>query len=274
MVRQNGAGETTLGGSHYSWRNECGLHGLLCYDDDDSITDAARNVFLALIVAFATSVVSRRARRKQLYWCGSLCVALCAVQAYYLYQAANATPASWHDDQTHRKDCLKSTKGGKISNARNRPGVTLNPCWCHEGARCVVNGAVVPSVDCPTDGSGRCTDDAGTVDLNIPSKLQNFKRDCSNGRGARCTRKDPCTPCELDRLSGFKDATYCAMCSVVNQGDCKFKPGKGPYCLKRPDSRAIEPCRRCCTESLYTLVETSNGGVTCEIRHTNVTNDD
>lgn len=160
--RQNGAGEVVLGGSHAGWRNECGLHGLVCYNydhDSSSIMDASRNTFLTLVVAWASCVVcaygARRGNSKRwsLYWTGSLCVLVCSVQAYYLYQAANTIPASYNKDKTFRFDCLDSTKGGKLSKIsdKNRPEDGRNPCFCHEFAQCTDRAGrnITPSVDCP-----------------------------------------------------------------------------------------------------------------------------
>ncbi|KAJ8606931.1 hypothetical protein CTAYLR_008631 [Chrysophaeum taylorii] len=171
------------------------------------------------------------------------------VQAYYLSEAANIVAGL---DLT-RTDCLESTKGGKISRTNNPPGAKLNPCFCHAGALCALADGST-SVDCPTDGSATCRELDGTVvPLELSTSLQTHDRDCDRGKPSECTRREPCTPCELDRLVSF-GATSCAMCSTVNRGDCRFKPGVGPYCYKAAGSDEVEPCRRCCTESLQHLV--------------------
>lgn len=82
---------------------------------------------------------------------------MCSVQTYYLYQAANTIPASYNEGAIFRYDCLDSIKGGKISKIgdKNRPGDSLNPCFCHAYARCYVRnhatGTIeeIPPADCP-----------------------------------------------------------------------------------------------------------------------------
>mmetsp|Transcript_29186 Transcript_29186/g.94144 ORF Transcript_29186/g.94144 Transcript_29186/m.94144 type:complete len:258 (+) Transcript_29186:2-775(+) len=241
--------ETQVGEGHAGWKGDCGASGLLCYDhnDDASIVDAARNVFLGLLVAYAIGVVAARVaksrKRMKLYWSAGLCFALCVVQSYFLYQAANTVAPSAFEDEVYRYDCHDSHKGGKVSKATTRPGSDLNPCFCQgdlgDGGVCV-------------DALNR------TVASKLSSKYQTYRRDCDAGRGSRCTRHEPCTPCELDRLLGFKGATYCGMCSVLNTGDCNFQPGVGPYCWKSPHSRRVEPCKRCCTESFPVFVNRSD----------------
>ena len=61
------AGEAALGGSHAGWRGDCGLGGLLCYDygrDSPNTIDAAHNIFIALVVAWALAVAVAYAARK------------------------------------------------------------------------------------------------------------------------------------------------------------------------------------------------------------------
>ena len=232
--------------------------GLVCYEnerDDSNIVDASRNLFIALVLSYAVGIlaqrVSRSRKRFQLYWSGGICFMLCSVQAYFLFQAANTVPASFNDEKVYRYDCHDSQKGGKIS--KDRQIVDRNPCFCHEYATCrnKVTLRNVTSADCPVDGTFECLESDGrSIPLTLSSKYQTYKRDCDRGRGSRCTRRDPCTPCQLEKLLGFQGATYCALCSSLNTGDCHFKPGIGPYCWKRPGSREIEPCSQCCTESL------------------------
>lgn len=262
--------DTQLGvGHHAGWKGSCGLHGLLCSEDErdaTSIVDASRNIFFGLVLSYAAGVlasrVARSRKRMKLYWSAALCFMLCGIQTYYLYQAANKVTPTALDAKIYRYDCHDSRKGGKI--AKNERLEDRNPCFCELGT-CMSNGIEVPASDCPLDGT--CTDAEGnSIPAKLPSRYQTYKRDCDSGRGSECTRKQPCTPCELERLLEFPGATYCAMCSVLNTGDCHFKPGVGPYCWKNSHSRRIEPCRRCCTESLPVFHNnTSSGNLICEM---------
>jgi hypothetical protein len=103
MVRRRDAGEEQLGGSHYSWDDRCGLGGFLCYEygsDSDTATNMANNIFVALLIAWAVAVVCGYAAkaggrtRWSFYWVGALMVALCCVQYYFVFLAANTLPPS------------------------------------------------------------------------------------------------------------------------------------------------------------------------------------
>ena len=59
-------------------------------------------------------------------------------------------------------------------------------------------------------------------------------------QGPKCTKEEPCTPCELDRLDEFQ-AERCTTCSPENRGDCNFIPGEGPYCFDKPGSVKVRP---------------------------------
>ena len=50
-----------------------------------------------------------------------------------------------------------------------------------------------------------------------------------------------------DTLTTFKNGR-CRTCSSQNDGECNFVLGKGPYCPVSPDSKDVEPCKKCCTE--------------------------
>lgn len=139
--------------THVGWRNDCDL--VACYGDESSLVDASRAIFWALVVSWATCVVVNRQKRLRVfYWAGTLCFAACSMQTYFVYRAAITIPASYNEKQVTRHDCLDSTKGGKLSNgdSNNRPGATLNPCFCHEHARCVLRSdrnVEIPPLECP-----------------------------------------------------------------------------------------------------------------------------
>ena len=261
MVRRRDAGEEQLGGSHYSWDDRCGLGGFLCYEygsDSDTATNMANNIFVALLIAWAVAVVCGYAAkaggrtRWSFYWVGALMVALCCVQYYFVFLAANTLPPSAAADYIRRYDCMYSNKGGKRNKDgdKNRPLTNLNPCWCHEHAICLdaATGDEIHHSACPTDGSAYCYEGNGDrVSLNLGKRVVSTERDCSYGRSAKCSKEQPCTPCEADRAVLFDDSSYCNLCSDINRGRCDFVPGVGPYCYVEPGSAAVEPCGLCCT---------------------------
>lgn len=55
---------------------------------------------------------------------------------------------------------------------------------------------------------------------------------------SRCTKDEPCTPCDRDKLILF-GASRCGSCSQRFQGDCNFIPDIGPYCYKYPNSKYV-----------------------------------
>lgn len=261
MVRRRDAGEEQLGGSHYSWRNECALGGFVCYeygDDSDTLSNMAVNIFVGLLIAWAVAVVCSYASRAggrtrwSFYWVGSLMFTLCCIQYYFVFLAANTLPPSATEEYVRRYDCMKSTKGGKRSSDsdKNKPGTKQSPCFCHDHAYCVIKdtGEVVHPSACPDDGSAECFEGPGEpVNQYIKQRWLSDERDCAYGRGAKCTKDDPCTPCEIEKVVHFKDNGYCNLCSDINPGHCHFKPGVGPYCRVEHGSAAIEPCGTCCT---------------------------
>mmetsp|Transcript_24574 Transcript_24574/g.29589 ORF Transcript_24574/g.29589 Transcript_24574/m.29589 type:complete len:293 (-) Transcript_24574:129-1007(-) len=264
------AGEVILGEEgHAGWKGECGLYGLLCYEkignDVANILDASVNIFLGLVFAWAVGIMSTHLAKKgrikwKVYWLGSLALLLCMIQTYYLYRAANNFSGShrYFDDDIYRFDCYKSRKGGKIAQDDSLPLIDRNPCFCHEFAQCRDSNtnAYIEPASCPLDGTANCREYIApntkrSISRTLSSTYISHKRDCQNGKKASCTKEQPCTPCELDKLLLFgSQASYCSLCSVLNNGDCHFKPGIGPYCFKSPNSNEFEPCRRCCTESL------------------------
>jgi hypothetical protein len=174
-------------------------------------------------------------------------------QMYHTIQAVTYIPATrfftW-DSGLHRNDCIDSYKGGKrYGNSTDYED--LNPCYCVNTALTTCYSTIdgseydLSSVACPTDGTAKCKqgeDKADRIHRYVPSL-----RDCRGGQKQYCTIDEPCTPCEADTLSTFKNGR-CRTCSSQNSAECHFVPGEGPYCLISPDSKAVEPCSKCCTE--------------------------
>ncbi len=176
------------------------------------------------------------------------------IQMFYLVHAVTYVPATrffvWKN-AIHRDDCIASSKGGKRS-ANNTAYEDMNPCFCH-GANAQCHTTIKYSTKvydlniekCPTDGTAKCVQGLRHEDRIhrwVPSL-----RDCRGGQLTRCTKDQPCTPCERSSLPLFKQGR-CKSCSSINNGDCRFVPDVGPYCLVSPTSKEIEPCRQCCTE--------------------------
>ena len=117
---------------------------------------------------------------------------------------------------------------------------------------------------------------------DIPRFLEDMaERDCQSGKKSRCSLSEPCTPCELERKSEFKERwSRCAQCSTSNTGkvsrktkpptpsnawthpasppQCGFVPDEGPYCFKSATSREVVPCTKCCTEPTLFFDEEGN----------------
>ena len=175
-------------------------------------------------------------------------------QMYHLIQAATYIPATRYftwNHLLHRDDCIGSNKGGKrVGNSTSYEDI--NPCYCvGTNAECytVISNSDITydlsTESCPNDGTAKCKQGPTREDRIhrwVPSL-----RDCRGGQLSQCTQDQPCTPCERDKLSTFKEGR-CRTCSTENTGTCNFVPGIGPYCLISPDSKAIEPCKQCCTE--------------------------
>ena len=253
------AGDVQLGGSHASWGGECVLGGLVCYDyglDDGSVQNVAAALFVGLVVAWAVAIfasyASRRGARSDMgyYFSAGCLLGLVCVQWYYVFLAANHAPPSIMPAHTRRHDCLRSRKGGKRSsvdklNPGGVQGLDVNPCFCHPYARCFdpLTGYVYheastadtivenSNIQCPTDGSARCEEaDGNLVPIHTQTTLRPTDRDCRHGRGAHCTEKDPCTPCEAETAALDPHAGYCMFCTADDRGKCHFKQGVGPYC--------------------------------------------
>ena len=216
-------------------------------------------IFTVLVLLLSAGVSSHIAHgygtRKSRELFASLVLAIIVGgQLYHLIQAVIYIPATrfyvWND-LLHREDCRFSGKGGK--RAGNNTGYEdLNPCFCVNTALTTCYSTVdssitydLSSVDCPTNGTAKCKQGEGDeykIHRYVPSL-----RDCHGGQEAYCTMDQPCTPCEADTLTTFRNGR-CRTCSSQNDGECNFILGKGPYCLVSPDSKDVEPCKKCCTE--------------------------
>ncbi|KAJ1460217.1 hypothetical protein M885DRAFT_510022 [Pelagophyceae sp. CCMP2097] len=271
------SGEVALPANHVGWRDKCGWLDLFCYEggrDSSTIQNAATTLFVALAVAWAVCVAtaysSQRggARKWKLHWSGVTLGLLCCTQYYFIFRAANIFPYTYNDDLVLRYDCLHSTKGGKISDldAENTAESLMNPCFCHATARCRIRAtnAFIDPLTCPRDGTAECSEQDGyIIGRQGGKKEQRTDRDCKQGRGSKCTKEEPCTPCDLDELATGYDQFFCAFCTDVNKGDCKFRQDTGPYCYASPGSRDVVPCKRCCTPPLVDFTgpfPSPNGG--------------
>ena len=175
-------------------------------------------------------------------------------QLYHLIQAVTYIPATrfytWND-LLHRQDCIESGKGGKRA-GNGTQYEDMNPCFCVNTALTECYSTVDSSITydlstdtCPTDGTAKCrqgTSRDDRIHRYVPSL-----RDCHGGQLKYCTIDQPCTPCEAETLTTFKNGR-CRTCSSQNSGQCHFVPGEGPYCLISPTSKEVEPCKKCCTE--------------------------
>ena len=269
------AGDVQLGGSHASWGGECVLGGLVCYDyglDEGSVQNVAAALFVGLVVAWAVAIfasyASRRGARSDMgyYFSAGCLLGLVCVQWYYVFLAANHAPPSVMPAHTRRYDCERSRKGGKRSTVDrlNPAGGTVNPCFCHPYAKCVdvatnrvyhAGDGTPAAVPCPADGSAYCQElDGRFVPHWIHERgTQPTDRDCRHGRGAACTERDPCTPCEAEDAALDPHAGYCSVCTADDRGKCLFTQGVGPYC--KDGHGGVRPCETCCTAPRQVIVD-------------------
>lgn len=199
-------------------------------------------------------------RARELFAMLVLCIII-GVQMFHLVHAVTYIPATrffvWKEI-LHRSDCIDSSKAGKRS-GNNTQYEDTNPCFC-QGALATCYSVIKNSPKtynltrlanglqqepCPLNGVAKCKQ--GPRHQDRIHRWVPALRDCRGGQLTKCTMDQPCTPCERETLSTFKQGR-CTTCSTQNSGDCKFVPGVGPYCLVSPTSKAIEPCKRCCTE--------------------------
>jgi len=259
--------------------------------DQTTATTLANGLFMFIVYVLICVISSRYIHGTGTKWRanfgGSVLLGMVVVQYYHVFMAAMDN-YPFPGQKAYRWDCLESTKGGKISKAMFDTGSerALNPCFCHGNATCKAKSkwrVYNESDDCPVDGDYVCfenynmeawkacynsDDNDCNVKKDMPPKrkifpyitsnnelkgFEGYRRDCKTGQKDKCTREDPCTPCELDKLVAF-GAPRCETCSVFNNGDCAFVPGVGPYCWESPDydkrggSRKVVPCKQCCTE--------------------------
>ena len=231
--------------------------------DATTATQLANGLFMYMVYVLICLVSSRYIHGIGSKWRanfgGSMLLGLVLIQYYSVFMAAMGN-YPYDGKAAYRWDCLESTKGGKISKAMYDEGSerAFNPCYCHSNATCKYKSHMRlwnQSDECPRDADFVCFENynletqraykSGDGDdtqadrrkvyplLGSP-KDEGFRRDCKFGQKDKCTRQNPCTPCELDKLVAF-DATRCETCSVFNRGDCNFVPGVGPYCWESPD---------------------------------------
>jgi len=212
----------------------------------------ANEIFTVIVLILSAAVSSFIAhgygtrRAKEMF---ALLVLLLMVgcQLFHLINASLYIPATrffiWKP-RLHRSDCILSAKGGKRE-GNSTAWEDLNPCFCKGTASClhVVSKEVINTDSCPWDGTAKCRQD----DHKIHRFVSNL-RDCRGGQQPVCSKDEPCTPCGREQLPLWRNQGRCRSCSKHNMGDCLFVPGQGPYCLKAPDSKEVEPCKRCCTD--------------------------
>lgn len=172
-------------------------------------------------------------------------------QMYHLIYAATYIPASrfytWNS-RLHRSDCILSGKGGKRM-GKSASSEDTNPCFCNAevGSVCTIiaTGVKVAAGSCPKDGTAQCTTASGAkVHRYVPNL-----RNCKGGQEPKCTKDQPCFPCEREDLYLWGMGQRCRSCSSQNTGECHFVPGVGPYCFTSATSgKEIEPCKKCCSQ--------------------------
>lgn len=215
--------------------------------------DQAFTMLVLLLAAglsshIAYGIGTKRAREMFL---GLILLLMVGVQLFHLINAAVYVPASrfytWND-QLHRTDCIESSKGGKRA-GKATATEDVNPCWCGNGNTCtsVATGLVISGA-CPLDGTAKCTTAAGkTVHKYVPNL-----RNCKGGQEARCTKSQPCYPCEREKLYKWGMGQRCRSCSSQNSGHCNYVPGEGPYCFDataaNSTSKQVVPCKTCCSD--------------------------
>ncbi|GMI45805.1 hypothetical protein TrCOL_g10949 [Triparma columacea] len=240
-------------------------------------------ILMAVIVVLFTSAVSLR------YFVGEgtkaygkslltvTMVTMLCVQYYQLWFAVLTLPVDFLSS-AYRWDCLRSDKGGKVA-LGDVSDHMVNPCFAHKNTTCTLStgkvylgsgsgmggvynvsqvlGLNVTSTEACVADTGAKSDFKGK---DIPRFLEDMaERDCQSGKKSRCSLSEPCTPCELERKSEFKERwSRCAQCSTSNTGKCGFVPDEGPYCFKSATSREVVPCTKCCTEPTLFFDEEGN----------------
>lgn len=222
-----------------------------------NITDIANILFAGLVLTVSIGVSSHvlvgfENRKFKDVFVSLFLLMIVAVQLYFVVQAVVFIPAfPYSYKEMIRVDCLNSGKGGKRPRGSERY-FDYNPCFCHSGAECYdISIGEVISTDgsCPKDGKYGCKSPAGDeISLYI-----NDDRNCRLGQGNKCTKSEPCHPCNRDDLPTWKSGR-CQSCAIENTASCNFVPGVGPYCLESPDSLVVVPCKTCCTDPVPLFV--------------------
>ena len=207
---------------------------------------------------------------------------LVLVEYYHLSFACFKVPSTYTSSlgAAYRYECLKSTKGGKRS-ISSTSSTYENPCYCNNGATCLNTdtGTVLPAASCPTNDPENILC-AYYYDNNINNEVEEYidvylneKRDCEYAKGPSCSKDEPCTPCQLEKLEEF-GASRCVTCGLNGiNGQCDFIPNVGPYCWKDTTRTTYEPCTQCCTElSFNTSTAVGSNTYVLPYRYTESTN--
>lgn len=233
----------------------------------NTIMGFADQAFTCIVLLLAAGVASHIAfgfgtKKAREMFVALILLLIVGTQLFHLINAATYIPATrfyvWNS-KLHRSDCIDSGKGGK------RKGKSImtedkNPCFCNAatGNICTIlaTGTVQSAATCPTDGTAKCTTSTGKPVHRFVPNLRN----CNGGQEARCTKDQPCYPCEREQLPHWGRGQRCRSCSSQNSGECKFIPGVGPYCFvpsaANSTSKEIQPCKKCCTDPTVLI---SNG---------------
>lgn len=206
---------------------------------------------LILVVAAAMSATvmyGMGTRKAKETFLGLVLITMLCYQLYYMILASNYIPVypTTYDSTLVRSDCQASFKGGKRGGS-SQESYDINPCFCHSGANCLDSDSNIVSTNgtCVKDGTHTCYNPTANVWIDL---YNSNRRNCHGGFGTLCTKDHPCDPCDYNTVTNFKSGR-CSTCSTDYQGDCKFKPDEGPYCRVSNSSKAIEPCKKCCTEA-------------------------
>lgn len=240
------------------------------YDLNDSVSFylaevAFKFIILVLCMAISSHIIHGfgTAKAKKTFM-GLFFLTLIIVQYYYIIQASKHIPVNrfyTYREGVILRSCKASTKGGKAAAGLIVPE-NVNPCFTScidssygkcldwNGTEIHYNTAPLYLTSCPLRNTTSCVANNGTeIESTVPTT-----RDCQGGFGTKCSMAQPCQPCELSYIREHK-VSRCRQCSSVNDGNCNFEEGVGPYCYVSPTSKAVEPCRKCCTEPTPVVVD-------------------
>jgi hypothetical protein len=221
--------------------------------------------FTAIVMVVSAAVASHimygyGTKRAREAFVGIVLGMMFCYQLYYLVLASQYIPADhtyMFNESLYRSDCRLSDKGGKRPGGREK-GFDFNPCFCHAGAECTNKdtGVVVSTNNtCPTTGGYSCFNPTNA--LPVPLYTSNT-RNCKGGQGVACTKDQPCDPCGRESLVAFGRGNglgRCTQCATDFRGACNFVPNEGPYCRVGNSTKAVEPCRTCCTEPATIIID-------------------